>query len=139
MTAESLKDILERLQSHTSERLAALDDSPIPDTDPLNEPSCAICKGRGVLSYPVSVDDPLFGKYAPCKCRQEFPFADRVRRLRVYSNLGNLTRYTFDTLDPGRVRAEDAPFFREALLTAGKYAKDPAGWLILTGAPAKLT
>ena len=135
MSVESLKDILERIRSQTAERREALADAPIPDTHPLKEPSCSICKDKGVLSYPVPVADPLFGKYAPCKCRQNFLAADRLRRLTVYSNLGHLTRYTFDTLDPGRVRAEDTPFFREALLAAGKYAADPAGWLALTGPP----
>ncbi len=135
MSAESLKEILERIRSQAAEWRTTFGDTAIPDSSPIKEPSCSICKDKGIFTYPVPVDDPLFGKYATCKCRQDFLAADRVRRLRVYSNLGHLTRYTFDTLDPGRVRVEDAAFFRTALLAAGEYAAEPAGWLVLTGPP----
>ena len=135
MAAESLKDILERIQAHAGARRKNLGDVAAPESDGAEKPPCSICKGRGVLSANVPVGHPRFGTYSHCECRQDFLTSDRVRRLRVYSNLGHLNRFTFATLDLDRVRGEDAILFGDALITAGKYATDPAGWLVITGPP----
>jgi DNA replication protein DnaC len=55
--------------------------------------------------------------------------------LKQYSNLGSLTRFTFDNLLPegrsGNKRAQEQ--FGRAFQAAGAFAADPQGWLVLSG------
>jgi DNA replication protein DnaC len=55
--------------------------------------------------------------------------------LRQYSNLGSLTRFTFDNLIPdgrsGNRRAQEQ--FGRAYQAARAFAADPQGWLVLSG------
>jgi len=86
--------------------------------------------------YPdVSPEDPAFGKAVECVCtRAELP-ADRTARLLKYSNLGPLTRLTFQNLSPlGRSPAEaNQAQFARAVEAAQAFAQHPEGWLVLAG------
>lgn len=103
--------------------------------DMAEENECPRCKGMGWLTHDVPFDHPDFGKLIPCQCKaQEFD-RDRLSRLQRYSNLGPLTRLTFDNLLPeGR---SDDPLnqqrFSRAHKAAREYAVNPKGWLVLTG------
>ncbi len=58
-----------------------------------------------------------------------------MSRLEKYSNLGPLTRLTFDNLLP-RGRSSDPQNqerFSQGYETAREYAENPAGWLVLSG------
>ena len=59
----------------------------------------------------------------------------RVARLQRYSNMGILTRLTFQATRPeGKSdKAEDQDLFRNGYEIATAYAEDPSGWLVLTG------
>ncbi len=73
----------------------------------------------------------------PCPCRADEISALRRKRLERLSNLGPLTRLSFDTLHPeGRssdpLRRER---FRRLVDRAREYAATPVGWLLLVGPP----
>ncbi len=85
--------------------------------------------------FDVPVDDPLFGKSFPCKCALNELSREHTDRLERYSNLGPLTRLTFDNLqpkgldsDPDRQRQ-----YKFCYDKAIAYADEPEGWLVLTG------
>ena len=60
---------------------------------------------------------------------------DRLTRLRRYSNLGPLTRFTFEALNSaGRSSEPEAQRrYQEATQAATEYAQEPQGWLVLSG------
>ena len=70
-----------------------------------------------------------FGRVQPCPCAAEEGEQQRQGRLQRYSNLGPLTRLTFDALDPAR----SAPF-AAATDAARAFVRDARGWLVLWGA-----
>jgi DNA replication protein DnaC len=59
----------------------------------------------------------------------------RLARLQRYSNLGALTRLTFDNLIPDGLSDDPSnkERFRGAFQAVVAFVKDPQGWLILTG------
>ncbi len=56
----------------------------------------------------------------------------RRNRLERISNLGSLTRFTFDTLVAAG-RSGESDWFRTAYETAKGYAVEPSGWLVFSG------
>ncbi|MBI2855719.1 MAG: ATP-binding protein [Chloroflexi bacterium] len=83
----------------------------------------------------VPVGHPSFGKAIPCRCRQRDDDPSRLAQLQRYSNLGPLTRITFDATRPGgrSARPGDQEMFRQAFEGALAFAEDPRGWLVLGG------
>ena len=81
---------------------------------------------------------PSFGKAVPCSCQRRGDDPSRVARLQRYSNMGPLTRSTFQVTRPeGKsAKAEDQELFRQGYEMATAYAEDPRGWLVLTGPSA---
>lgn len=79
------------------------------------------------------VDDPRFGKAEPCDCVLDETADVRQARLERISNIGSLTRFTFETLVPSG-RSGESDWFRRAFEAARGFADDPRGWLVLTGA-----
>ena len=78
---------------------------------------------------------PDFSRVIPCRCTQEARDKERQTHLLSYSNLGSLTRFTFDNLLPqGRsgnpINQEQ---FTRAYEAAKAFAHGPKGWLILAG------
>ena len=71
----------------------------------------------------------------PCKCTEREFEHEHLARLEQYSNLGPLTRLTFDNLLP-RGRSSDTQNqerFAGCLSTSRDFAGEPKGWLILSG------
>ena len=68
-------------------------------------------------------------------CQQQRLENDRLRRLRLYSNLGHMVRFTFESIEEERVDPDNADLFRIALDAALTYAQTPSGWLIFDGPP----
>ncbi len=139
---ENLADILRRLSAtrHASNGVSqdtAAENILLPsytDTEQGNI-NCPVCAGRGWYTPDVVVGHPDFGQVITCQCRQQRISEERLGRLLRYSNLGNLTRFTFDTLNPEGI-AEDTgsrSMFAEACRAAAEYAENPNGWLVLIG------
>jgi DNA replication protein DnaC len=131
---ENLGDILKRLDATRPSPDGSSDgrrmEAPSQPAD-----VCRICGGRGWYTPDVPAGHPSFGRIVTCDCQKERLIEERSTRLLRYSNLGHLTRFTFDTLD-ARGRADDPEsqrLFGNACETAVEYADNPAGWLIFTG------
>ncbi len=96
---------------------------------------CQRCGGAGFVRKAVRLGHPDFGKAFPCECTRNEGEDQRLSRLQRYSNLGPLSRLTFDNLSP-RGRSpnpghQDA--FSEAVKAAQRFASAPAGWLVFSG------
>ena len=99
-------------------------DPPLAPADDPGEDGCLRCGGAGFVRRARDLDDPLFGRAEPCSCILDETGEVRRSRLERISNLGALTRFTFEAL-------------RGDATTAGAqvraYAGDPDGWLVLKG------
>jgi DNA replication protein DnaC len=97
--------------------------------------ACSICNGVGFVYTNVPVGHPDFGKALPCRCIREQAEKEHQARLERYSNLGALTRLTFDSLIPqgrsGDSKAQER--FTAAYEATKAFTAEPKGWLILTG------
>ncbi len=96
---------------------------------------CEICLGRGWISPNVPVGHADFGAITPCHCQESRLEDEQRERLLTYSNLGHLTRFTFENLEPDGLSDSETSKsqFRKAYDVARVYANDPKGWLTLTG------
>jgi len=96
---------------------------------------CPICQGAGYIHPLLPSGKPDFSRVAICKCTHGEENKDRRGRLLQYSNLGSLTRFTFDNLlTEGRSGSPvNQEQFSMAYQAAKKFADDPQGWLILAG------
>ncbi|MFC1593141.1 ATP-binding protein [Candidatus Omnitrophota bacterium] len=96
---------------------------------------CPICKGTGFIHPLLLSGQPDFSQVIPCRCTKQGIDKERQNRLQQYSNIGSLSRLTFDNLLPqGRsgnpVNQEQ---FSRAYQAAKTFAAEPGGWLILVG------
>ena len=72
-----------------------------------DEGVCPLCGGAGFVRRDVPFDHPDFGRAFPCRCVLDEREGERLTRLQRYSNLGPLTRLTFENLMT-RGRSTDA-------------------------------
>ncbi len=98
-------------------------------------PICPICKGARFVHPLLPSGKPDFSQVVPCRCTQQKLDEGRQARLQRYSNLGSLTRLTFDNLLP-QGKSENPTSqeqFNHAYQVAKVFANDPKGWLMLAG------
>ncbi len=71
----------------------------------------------------------------PCQCSQKKLAESRLQRLQSHSNLGSLTRLSFDNLVPQGKSDDPAnqERFLRAYRAATAFAAKPEGWLVLSG------
>ena len=96
------------------------------------EDVCPRCGGAGFVRRKRAVDDPRFGRAEPCDCVLEEAADVRQARLERLSNIGSLSRFTFETLVPSG-RSGEGDWFRRSFDAARSFAANPRGWLVLTG------
>jgi len=99
------------------------------------DPDCVLCKGAGFV-YPLSASGrPDFSRVVPCQCTRQDLKKEKLTQLQQYSNLGALSRLTFDNLLPDGRHSEATAqqYFTQAYEVAKAFATDPKGWLILSG------
>ena len=136
---ENLADILKRLaatrQASNGTTHRAVDEPPLLSSDEGDDNTCEVCGGKGWYTPDVVVGHPDFGQVMTCHCQQQRLSEERLSRLLRYSNLGHLTRFTFDTLNPEGIArdADSRAMFAEACRAAAEYAENPTGWLVLVG------
>jgi len=130
---ERLEDVLKRLG------IASIASTNLDVEAPVDaEPECELCRDSGFICYDVHRDHPDFGKVFACSCRADELVAERRAKLERVSNLGPLTRLSFENLiADGRnpETAEHRHRFRMAVQEARDFAANPQGWLILVGPP----
>ncbi len=78
---------------------------------------------------------PDFSQVVPCRCTQQEQDEGHQVRLQQYSNLGSLTRLTFDNLlSQGRSESPiNQEQFSRAYQAVRAFAAEPEGWLVLAG------
>jgi DNA replication protein DnaC len=98
-------------------------------------PDCPICKGAGIVHPRLPSGEPDYSRVVPCRCTKGELDSDRRIRLQQYSNLGSLTHFTFDNMEPqgksGNPRSQAQ--FSHAYQAAREFAAEPEGWLVLSG------
>jgi len=97
--------------------------------------ACPRCGGVGYYRRDVPVGHPDFGRAIPCDCQAAAQQQARLEGLRRASNLGMLTRQTFESFVPEGFGL--APHLqanlRRAFEACRAYAEKPEGWLVLRG------
>jgi DNA replication protein DnaC len=101
----------------------------------LPAPACSRCQDAGFLRRDVPVGHADFGKLVACICRSQGVQQRTRERLARLSNLGPLTRLTFETLvrDGRSTDPTKMTHFRRAAERAEAFAAAPEGWLVLVG------
>jgi DNA replication protein DnaC len=96
---------------------------------------CPVCKGAGIVHPRLPSGEPDYSRVIPCRCTKKEQAGERESRLKRYSNLGSLARFTFDKLVPqgrsGNPRSQE--LFGRAYQAAVAFANEPEGWLVLGG------
>ncbi len=132
---EHIGEILRQTRINTSNKNMDTWSGAEETEEPSPGSSCPICKGVGFVHPLLPSGKPDFSRVVACRCtRQELDKRSQTHLLR-YSNLGSLTRFTFDNLLPkGRsgnpVNQEQ---FNRVYEAAKAFAAEPEGWLILAG------
>ena len=102
------------------------------------EDRCPICDGLGWVERRVPLGHPDFGELFPCRCRLQATEAERAQRLQQFSGLSKkmLTRMTFDSFDTMRFDTDRTGrgYLENAYNAATNFARQPDGWLLITGA-----
>ena len=123
-----MKRLDEILSSSADAASSATEPEPqAPPPAPADEPGedgCPRCGGAGFVRRARKLDDPLFGRAEPCTCVLDEAGEVRRSRLERISNLGALTRFSFDSLE-GEAST--------AAVQVRAYANEPDGWLVLKG------
>ena len=98
--------------------------------------TCPHCHGAGFVRRELPLGHPEFGQALPCPCVDDESQDERLSRLHRYSNLGPLTRLTFDNLIRRGRSADprDQTRFQRCADDAEAFARDPEGWRVLVGA-----
>lgn len=124
-----------RIEPSTSEESTGGSSGTEADTASDTDGACPICGGIGYVRLELPVDHPEFGRPVPCECQKALLASQRTTRLQQLSNLGPLSRLTFDNLiengrsaDPNKQER-----FRRVFAAARAFAANPDGWLILSG------
>jgi DNA replication protein DnaC len=128
-----LDEVLPKIDSKTRARPAPHD--PRPEAEEATPDVCPLCGGAGFLRRDVPLGHPEFGRAVPCRCVEDESDETRLARLQRYSNLGPLTRLTFDNLIRRGRSADprDQARFQRCANDAESFANEPGGWLVLQG------
>jgi DNA replication protein DnaC len=131
---EHIGDILKQTQTNISRAntgtwSSAEEEEISPDS------ACPVCKGAKFVHPLLPSGKPDYSQVIPCRCTQQESDEERKAHLQRYSNLGSLTRLTFDNLQPLGKSENPAnqELFSHAYQAARDFADEPEGWLVLTG------
>ncbi|MCR4394784.1 MAG: ATP-binding protein, partial [Dehalococcoidales bacterium] len=108
-------------------------DEKYPET--LADKNCTVCKGSGFLHPRLPDGKPDFSRVIPCRCVRAAAARLQEDRLQKYSNLGALTRCSFDSLSQTGLSGDTLrqELFKRAYEAARVFARDPKGWFVLVG------
>ena len=128
---ENLGSILAKLDTFKANRESDLSQ----DLEIDSAVICEICNDKGWLSPILPAGHPEFGTIKSCVCRQNVKQEEMTNRLLSYSNLGSLSRYTFETLDVGEKspNSGNQDIFKAAFISCSDYSERPSGWMLING------
>ncbi len=132
---EHIGEILRQTRINTSNKNMDTWSSAEETAEPSPDSNCPVCKGAGFVHPLLPSGKPDFSRVVACRCtRQELDKGRQTHLLR-YSNLGSLTRFTFDNLLPrGRSgNLVNQQQFHRIYEAARAFAAEAKGWLILAG------
>jgi len=135
VSLEHIGDILRKQSiTNTSGPRAEMPSGSEPEDTP-DEPVCPLCRGAKFVHPLLANGKPDYARVVPCSCARQEQEGKLQSRLQKYSNLGPLTRLTFDTIQPeGRNKDTSAgQSFQKALTAAKTFAANPEGWLVFSG------
>ena len=100
-----------------------------------NDPNCDICLDAGWIGNDVPHGHPDFGRALPCECKKDLSETTKIERLQRYSNLGPLTRLSFNDLISIGTRPDEPrqKAFNQSFEAALEYIRKPTGWLVFAG------
>ena len=105
-----------------------------PSLDDARQDPCGECSDRGWVTTNAAVGDPDFGRAIACTCQQQGKENGSYKRLLAYSNLGSLSRFTFEKVEPERVNVTASRLsYKQAYEAAFAFASKPSGWLVIRG------
>jgi len=135
VSLEHIGDILRKQSITNTSGPRAEIPSGLESEDTPDEPVCPLCHGAKFLHPLLANGKPDYGRVVPCSCARQEQEGKLQLRLQKYSNLGPLTRLTFDTIQPeGRNKDTSAgQSFQKALTAAKTFAANPEGWLVFSG------
>jgi DNA replication protein DnaC len=131
---EHISEILKR-QTRTGSSKESTDTWSGVDKESEKGADCPICKGARVVHPRLPSGQPDYSRVVPCRCVKSEQGDVQQARLKQYSNLGSLDRFTFDNLIPeGRSSSpRSQERFTQAYRAARAFASEPKGWLVLGG------
>jgi len=96
---------------------------------------CPVCKGAGIVHPRLPSGQPDYSCVIPCRCTKKELDSERRSRLKRYSNLGSLARFTFENMETGGRSGSKGSQeqFNRAYQAAREFAAGPEGWLVLGG------
>ena len=130
---ENIRDIIDKLDTVEKTTLSNSSNPPNSNSES-GSIKCNICGDLGWITPDVSIDHPDFGSHYPCVCRAQNSASTNEKRLKEYSNLSDLSDYTFDTLDPkGKHPKINSEVFKNAFKESFEYSIHPSNWLLISG------
>lgn len=101
-------------------------------------PVCPACKGSRFVHPALPDGKPDFSRAVACHCVRQASNKDRKAQLEQYSSLGSLKRFTFENLSEEGLSGKEPERqnFKHAFEAAKAFAKEPKGWLVITGPSA---
>jgi DNA replication protein DnaC len=97
--------------------------------------ACPVCRGTRFVHPALPSGESDYSRLIPCICARDDIGKRRLARLQAISNLGSLSKLTFDSLLP-LGRSSDPvsqKLFQLALDEIRKFAENPQGWIVLVG------
>ncbi|MFC2010556.1 ATP-binding protein [Chloroflexota bacterium] len=131
---EHIGEILKQVRTNTPDKNTGTLSSAETE-EAVSDSACPICKGARFVHPLLPSGKPDYSQVIPCSCTQRESDKERKSHLQRYSNLGLLTRFNFDNLDPqgrSKIPASQEQFSR-AYQAAQAFADEPQGWLVLSG------
>ena len=137
---ENLSEILGKKEipintsgENTDTWLGAKPEEPVAGLQAVND--CAVCHGTKFIHPLLTSGEPDYSRLEPCGCTRKEIDNRKAARLQTLSNLGSLSKLTFDNLLPAG-RNDDVisqKLFQLALDEIRKFAENPQGWIVLAG------
>lgn len=106
-----------------------------PEGEDLSDSACPLCHGARFVHPLSALGKPDFSHVVPCQCAENELQKERLSHLQKLSNLGALSRLTFENLLPSgrQIGGKQQYDFTRAYEAARAFAVEPKGWLIFVG------